>query len=89
MQKRREDRQLREEVLSRDSKTCQMCKKKHRVSFLQIHHIIPWSKAIHLRFDAGNCITLCYHCHKSISKKEHLYQTYFLGILHDQKKKRL
>lgn len=85
---RRKDPGLRAQVLKRDKCICQLCNKKHKARFLQMHHIIMWSKAVFLRFDIDNCITLCYQCHKSIKNKEHHYQDYFFGILNDQKKEK-
>ncbi len=84
---RGDDKTLREEVLKRDKYTCQMCNKKHKKRFLQYHHIMEWSKAASLRFDKGNCITLCIKCHKSIHRKEVYYQSYFLEILRENRKR--
>lgn len=82
---REEDKALRAEVLKRDKHTCQMCMKKKRK--LQIHHIQRWADAISLRFDPGNCITLCSNCHYSIRNKETFYMQYFLEIVRDNTKR--
>lgn len=72
--------QFRKDVLKRDKKTCQMpnCKKKIK---LQVHHIKRWSSASSLRYDIENGITLCKECHKSISGKEHHFESLFLQII--------
>ena len=87
MQKREQDSQLRAEVLRRDKCICQLCMKKHKKRYLQIHHIMMWSVNPYLRFDPGNCISLCYACHKSIRGLEYVYQDYFLGIINGKSKK--
>lgn len=63
------------EVLKRDNYKCQLCFKKRKK--LQVHHIIKYSKSSYLRTDKFNLITLCIKCHKSIARKEHLYEQYF------------
>lgn len=83
---RREDPELRKEVLKRDKNTCKLCNKKFKKRWLQVHHIFMWSKAVHMRFDSTNCISLCWKCHKEIKGKEHLYQRYFLEVLNGYRK---
>lgn len=67
-------------VRRRDRSTCQMpgCKRKRR---LQVHHIQKWSTNPSLRFDINNGITLCYDCHKDVTKNEHHYISLFLEII--------
>jgi len=73
---------VRKQVLKRDGRCCQMpdCKSKKK---LQVHHIIPWSKAAYLRFDPNNLITLCKICHESIKNIEHIYVSIFMKIVRD------
>jgi 5-methylcytosine-specific restriction endonuclease McrA len=71
-------KKFRTNVLKRDKFTCQMCSSKKR---LNVHHIIKWSSASSLRFDASNGITLCNYCHKGISGKESVYVSYFNEIV--------
>lgn len=82
---RRKDKDLRREALKRDNNTCQLCKKKHKPRFLQIHHILMWSRAVTMRFEVENVISLCYWCHKSIRGHEHNYQQLFLGLNYEKK----
>ncbi len=77
---RRDDPELRAEVLKRDKRTCRLCNKKKRK--LEVHHIQRWADASSLRFDVGNCITLCSGCHYSIRGKETFYASLFYEILH-------
>lgn len=81
MSQRRQDSELRQSVLARDKYTCQLCFKKRSGRFLQVHHIIMWSRSAHLRFEKSNCITLCKKCHKSIRNKEVYYESYFMRII--------
>jgi len=70
----------RRKVLKRDKRTCQMpeCGSKKR---LNVHHVQPWSKAAHMRFETFNLITLCRNCHDSIKDQEHHYISLFMGII--------
>lgn len=81
MRQRRQDSELRKSVLARDKHTCQLCFKKKRARYLQVHHIRMWSRSAHLRFEPGNCVSLCIPCHKSIRGKEHHYESYFMRII--------
>jgi len=75
----------RKKVLKRDKRTCQMpkCGSKKR---LNVHHIIPWSKAAHLRFETYNLITLCRVCHDSIKDSEHHYESLFMSIVRENER---
>jgi 5-methylcytosine-specific restriction endonuclease McrA len=70
----------RRKILKRDKKTCKMpgCTSKSK---LQVHHIRKWSSASSLRYEPSNGITLCSTCHKSISGKEHHYESLFMEIV--------
>lgn len=72
--------QFRKDVLKRDKYKCKMpgCKSKIK---LQVHHIKKWSRASALRYDTNNGITLCKHCHKLITGKEHHYEKVFESII--------
>jgi 5-methylcytosine-specific restriction endonuclease McrA len=70
----------RKKILKRDKKTCKMpgCKSKAK---LQVHHIRKWSSASALRYEISNGITLCSTCHKSITGKEHHYESLFMELI--------
>jgi 5-methylcytosine-specific restriction endonuclease McrA len=70
----------RRKILKRDKKTCKMpgCQSKTR---LQVHHIRKWASASALRYELSNGITLCSTCHKSISGKEHHYESLFMELI--------
>lgn len=82
----KEYKKARAESRKRDKHTCQMPKCKARKK-LQSHHILTWAKAVHLRYDPSNLITLCRKCHESIKNKEGFYVNLFMGIVRDNKKK--
>ena len=70
-------KQFRNTVLKRDKFTCQMCSKKGKGVWLNVHHIIKWSSASTLRYDADNGICLCKNCHNDITGKESHFISYF------------
>jgi len=76
---------VRKYVLKRDGRKCQMpdCGSKVR---LNVHHVIPWSKASSLRYDTRNLITLCRKCHDSIKNIEHHYVSLFNRIIDENEK---
>ena len=71
----------RDSVFQRDQYLCQMpnCDKIER--YLQVHHIKTFAKFPELRFEVSNGITLCKKCHRSINRKEQLYEQMFMEIL--------
>jgi 5-methylcytosine-specific restriction endonuclease McrA len=72
--------EFRKYILKRDKRTCMMpnCGRKTN---LQVHHIKRWASAHSLRYDPSNGITLCKNCHKSISGKEHHYESLFRELI--------
>jgi hypothetical protein len=58
----------RKSVFEQNNYTCQHCQI-HGVR-LNAHHVKPWSKFIHLRYEPSNGITLCVKCHKKIHSVE-------------------
>lgn len=81
-----EYKKIKDGILKRDKYTCKLCNKKHRRSYLEVHHIIPYSDSVYLRQTPDNLITLCRKCHKSIKDKEGLYIRCFQTILQNQQK---
>jgi len=67
-------------VLKRDGFKCQMPQCKNTKN-LNVHHIKTWANASSLRYEPLNGITLCYHCHKSITGKESHYENLFRDII--------
>lgn len=67
-------------VFNRDNFTCAMCgnrSSKGNPVILNAHHIKPFSKYKHLRFEESNGITLCDACHKKTYWKESQFQNEF------------
>ena len=73
-------KKFRMSVLKRDCFKCQMPNCRH-IKDLHVHHIKTWSNASALRFEPSNGITLCRHCHKSITGKETHYENLFREII--------
>jgi len=75
----------RKKILKRDGFACQMprCKVRKR---LQVHHIVPWSESANLRYETSNGVTLCYNCHKEVTKKEGSYVGLFSSIVYENEK---
>jgi RNA-directed DNA polymerase len=53
--------EIRDAVLERDDKTCQVCGKAGRV---EVHHIRPWKPG--MAHELPNLITLCATCHRKV-----------------------
>jgi hypothetical protein len=66
-------------VKKRDKGRCQFpcCKKAGK----QVHHIIPYSKAPHLRYSVENGCYLCLKHHKFVTGKENNYVGMFMAIV--------
>ena len=57
-------REIRNEVLKRDSYTCQLCGSNEN---LHVDHIQKWEAYIDMRFNIDNCRTVCMACHYKIT----------------------
>lgn len=75
LQESSEWKQWRKEVFRRDRGRCVMCKRGPREveERIEPHHILRKHEHPHLVFEVGNGVTLCRPCHRSISRKEHLF----------------
>jgi len=70
---RKEYRDWREAVFTRDNWTCQKCgvrSKKGKTVYLEAHHIKSWVEYPKLRYEVNNGVTLCYECHLLTRKKK-------------------
>jgi hypothetical protein len=56
---------IQKQVFERDNYTCQICGERGRK--LQVDHIQSWKDYVELRFNIGNCRTLCMACHYKIT----------------------
>lgn len=74
----------RRKVRLRDKNRCQWpnCKRKAA----QVHHIVTYSSAPHLRYAVNNGICLCLKCHKSIKGKELQFVAMFMSIIEGKQK---
>jgi len=78
----KEYKEVRLKVLKRDGYKCQYpgCKSRTK-KYLQVHHIIPYSRSNSLISMEHNLITLCWTHHKSIQGKETHYIMLFAEII--------
>jgi HNH endonuclease len=76
-----EYRQWRFCVLKRDNFKCVMCNNENP---LQVHHIVPWSENVILRFSVENGVSLCRGCHNKIKDKESQFQSQFTEYVASQ-----
>lgn len=60
-ERRRFQKAIQKQVLTRDDYTCQMCKVKGGI--LHVDHIQSFAEYVELRFNMDNCRTLCRKCH--------------------------
>lgn len=74
----------RDKVKKRDKNKCVWpdCKKRAK----EVHHIIPYSIAPHLRYEVSNGCCLCLSHHRFIKGKENNFVNLFLSILEKYKK---
>jgi len=68
-------------VRERDEMKCQFPGCKRRRFSLEVHHILPWSKAPKLRYEPCNCILLCSKCHAKITGHELAYAALLFQIV--------
>ena len=61
---------MQKNIFERDNYTCQICDQYS--GNLQVDHIKRWSDHPELRFDEGNCRTVCMACHYYITFKKKL-----------------
>lgn len=57
------------QALSRDNYTCQICGFTER-EIMEVDHIIPKSKRPDLKLDVNNLMTLCPNCHRRKTNRE-------------------
>jgi len=71
-------------VFKRDNGRCKWpdCKKRAK----EVHHVVPYSTAPHLRTETSNGICLCKTHHNGIKNKEIFYVSMFLQIIKGQSK---
>ena len=62
----RELRDIKGKLYERCQGVCPHCGQHHDISFMEIHHILPWARFPELRGTKRNMMLLCHHCHKEV-----------------------
>jgi len=63
---------IRKRVLKRDNWTCSQCGHISKENYeMEVHHVKKVKDYPELEFEASNCITLCYKCHKKRHSKRY------------------
>lgn len=75
-----EYKKFRYRVKARDKYTCRWPNCGSKIK-LHVHHIIPWSDSVPLRFEITNGITLCKRHHDLVKGNEYNYIKVFRDIL--------
>lgn len=70
------NKQLKEHIRERDSRTCQLCGEKENGKKLDVHHI---------HYDKPNCtpdlVSLCKSCNAKVNFNREYWELYFIGLL--------
>lgn len=83
--KNKEYRRWREWCLLRDEYHCQMCGSKKK---LTVHHIVPATICVELRYEIANGVTLCTECHRKYFDLLHQMKPRFWSNLNRRKRYR-
>lgn len=57
---------LRQEMYQTQECRCPMCGEKFDLTYMEVHHVLPWSRYPELRKNRDNLMLLCHDCHKNI-----------------------
>lgn len=59
-------RNIKEKLYKKCEGVCPHCGQHHDISFMEIHHVLPWARFPELRGTKRNMMLLCHHCHKEV-----------------------
>ncbi len=59
-------RDIKEKLYKKCEGVCPHCGQHHDISFMEIHHVLPWARFPELRGTKRNMMLLCHHCHKEV-----------------------
>lgn len=59
-------RDIKEKLYKKCDGVCPHCGQHHDISFMEIHHVLPWARFPELRGTKRNMMLLCHHCHKEV-----------------------
>ena len=61
-----DSRQIKGKLYKKQGGCCPHCGKQFDISFMELHHVLPWSRFPELRAKKRNQLLLCHDCHKEI-----------------------
>ena len=61
-----DSRDIKGQLYKKQDGICPHCGKKFEVSYMELHHILPWARFPELRQKKRNQLLLCHDCHKEI-----------------------
>ena len=59
-------RDIKEKLYNKCEGVCPHCGQHHDISFMEIHHVLPWARFPELRGTKRNMMLLCHYCHKEV-----------------------
>ena len=59
-------RDIKEKLYNKCEGVCPHCGQHHDISFMEIHHVLPWARFPELRGTKRNMMLLCHSCHKEV-----------------------
>ena len=62
----RNQRDMKGQMYEKQNGVCPMCGKHFTMSWMELHHVLPWRKFPELRAMKKNHMLLCHDCHKEI-----------------------
>lgn len=59
-------RDIKEKLYKKCEGVCPHCGQHYDISFMELHHVLPWARFPELRGTKRNMMLLCHHCHKEV-----------------------
>ena len=62
----RDSRDIKGKMYEKQQGICPHCGKHFEMSYMELHHVLPWARFPELRTKRKNQLLLCHDCHKEI-----------------------